>query len=40
MKQAKTLRWVLGSVSLLGVAMSGTSVMAQTTDNLTVQPQD
>ena len=37
MKQATTLRWVLGSVSLLGVAMSGTSAMAQTTDNLTVQ---
>lgn len=34
--QTKKLRWVLGSVSVIGLAAFGTSAMAQSSDNLTV----
>ena len=37
MAQALTLRWVLGSVGLLGVAATGMPAMAQSSDNLVVQ---
>lgn len=37
MKQVTTLTWVLGSVSLLGVAVMGSPAMAQVTDNLVVK---
>lgn len=36
MMQATKLGWVLGSVSLVGAMALGASVMAQSTDNLTV----